>query len=56
MTTDPKPTTCSPAEREPTSEQLNEDLAIPADFDTVLDRIMAGHGTDPIDTCEGYGS
>ena len=32
---------------EPTREQLEEDLSIPADFDTVLDRIMAGHGTEP---------
>ena len=30
--------------RQPTREELDEDLAIPADFDTVLDRIMAGHG------------
>ena len=43
MTTDPKPTTCSP---EPTREQLDEDLAIPADFDTVLERIVSGHGTN----------
>ena len=43
MTTTPKPTTRSP---EPTREQLEEDLSIDADFDTVLNRIMAGHGTD----------
>ena len=48
--TDPKPPTA-----EPTREQLEEDLSIDADFDTVLDRIMSGHGTDPIDTSEGYG-
>ncbi|MDE0135700.1 MAG: hypothetical protein OXM54_12760 [Acidimicrobiaceae bacterium] len=39
MTTDPKT-------EQPTREQLEEDLSIPSDFDTVLDRIMAGHGTD----------
>lgn len=39
MTTDPNP-------EQPTREQLEEDLSIPADFDTVLDRIMADHGTD----------
>ena len=43
MTSNPKPTTGSP---EPTREQLEEDMAIDADFDTVLDRIVAGHGTD----------
>ena len=37
-----KPATCG----EPTREELDADLAIPADFDTVLDRIMAGRGTD----------
>lgn len=41
MTPEPKPTRA-----DPTREQLDEDLSIDADFDTVLDRIMAGHGTD----------
>ena len=37
MTSTPK----AERRREPTREELDEDLAIPADFDTVLDRIMA---------------
>lgn len=43
MTPDPEPTTCRD---EPTREQLEEDMSIDADSDTVLDRIMAGHGAD----------
>ena len=30
-------------------------MSINADFDTVLDRIIAGHDTDAIKTCEGFG-
>lgn len=42
--------------KQPTREELEEDVSIDADFDTVLDRIIDGHGTDePIKTCEGYG-
>ncbi len=39
MTNDPKT-------EQPTREQLEEDLSIPASFDGVIDAIIAGHGTD----------
>ena len=35
-----------PKTEQPTREQLEEDMSIDADFDTVLDHIIAGHGTD----------
>lgn len=47
------PKTDKTRQPEPTREQLDEDLSIPASFDEVMDSIIAGHGTDPIDTCEG---
>ena len=46
MTTSPKATTPHSKDRPPTREQLDEDMSIDADFDTVLDRIMSGKGTD----------
>lgn len=45
MTTDPKPTTCRAEQRTPTREELEADISIGADFDEVMDAIIAGHGT-----------
>ena len=45
---DNPPEAADPAipDRAPTREELDADMSIPASFDEVLDRIIAGHGTE----------